>query len=238
MPKPIKKRVVKKAKVEEDAKTYLEHAKSFFSQEKKRIQIVSAVLLALIVIGVGLFLYFRNTTLKADAARSEAYGLYLSASATDDPLRLREALDRFKSAYALKKSPLILYYESDIYQRMGDTQNAIATLNALIQDYSSDRDILPLCYSKLGMLYEQQKDHEKALATFQRLAQSDLPVYRDLALYQEGVLYRKMGREEEAKKAFENLKAMFPHSPFAKDLGVQEKAGQGAGQSPSESKAK
>jgi tetratricopeptide (TPR) repeat protein len=224
MPKPIKKRVAKKARVEEEAKDYLEHARSYYGAHRKQIQIGLVAVLAVLLIAVGGVYYVRNTTARADEVSFEAYKSYSLAVSRNDNTLLRDALDKYTKVYGIKKSPQVLFYEGDIYQRLGDMGKAIAALNTLIKEFPGDVYLVPLAYGKLGMIHLTEKDYEKALASFQGIEKSTFPVYKDFALYQESRIYKKMGKEEDAKKVLENLTKLFPESPYAKNAMAEMKA--------------
>lgn len=215
MPKPIKKKAVKKAAVEAEAKDYIVSARSFYSTRKKQIQIAVVAIVIVALGSAGALFYLRSAALKAGSLFSQGYTRYIAALPQNDSDRLREALEAFKKAYENRKSPLILYYESDIYERLGEFDNAESSLLALIQGYPSDRRVLPLAYVKLGMLYRGKGDYEKALDTLAKLQNSDLPFFRDLALYQRAAIYAQLGKTDEAKQASDELRKLFPASPYA-----------------------
>jgi predicted negative regulator of RcsB-dependent stress response len=180
MPKPIKKKVTKKVSTEEDVKDAYERVKSFYEENTKNVQMVVAVLIVLILTVSGIFFYFKNTSVKSSVLQSEAYRSYLAAVEQDDKDLYNEALEKFKEAYEFKRSPLPLYYESDIYQRTGETDKAISSLNLLVELFPSDEYVLPLGYSKLGSIYALKGDYEKALTIYAALEGSSLPTYRSI----------------------------------------------------------
>ncbi|MEE9524546.1 MAG: tetratricopeptide repeat protein [Thermodesulfovibrionales bacterium] len=218
MPKPIKKKVIKKVSTEEDVKDAYESVKSFYEENTKNVQMVVAVLIVLILTVSGIFFYFKNISVKSSVLQSEAYKSYLAAVEQDDKDLYNEALDKFKEAYEFKRSPLLLYYESDIYQRTGETDKAISSLNLLVELFPSDEYVLPLGYSKLGSLYALKGDYEKALSIYAALEGSNLPAYRDLALYQTANIHKKMGNEDEVDRYNKLLLEYFPGSPYASEV--------------------
>jgi tetratricopeptide (TPR) repeat protein len=218
MPKPIKKKVTKKVSTEEDVKDAYERVKSFYEENTKNVQMVVAVLIVLILTVSGIFFYFKNTSVKSSVLQSEAYRSYLAAVEQDDKDLYNEALEKFKEAYEFKRSPLPLYYESDIYQRTGETDKAISSLNLLVELFPSDEYVLPLGYSKLGSIYALKGDYEKALTIYAALEGSSLPTYRDLALYQTAKIHKKMGNEDEVDRYYKLLLERFPGSPYASEV--------------------
>lgn len=228
MPKPIKKKAAKKVTVETDAKSYIDSARAYYASRKKKVHLALAVIVLVALGAAGTLFYLRSITLKSSSLFSEAYVLYIDALPQNDDGKLREALDAFKKSYESKKSPLILYYEADIYERLGDFENAESSLHALMENYSADREILPLAYVKLGMLYRKKGDNEKALEAFDKLEGSDFPYFRDLALYERAAIYAELGKTDEASKTKDELRRLFPDSPYVEQIGDQDRQAQPA----------
>lgn len=224
MPKPIKKKVIRKVSTEEDVRNAYERVRSFYEDNTKNVQLVMAVIIILVAAVLGIFFYLRNASIKSSMLQAEGYRSYLAAVERDDKDLYLEAISKFQQAYDVKISPLLLYYESDIYIRTGESDKAISSLNKLIQVFPSDEYMLPLGYSKLGSLYMLKGDYEKALDIYNKLESSNLPAYRDLALYQIANIHKKMGNEEEADKYDQLLLERFPGSPYASEIEARLKA--------------
>jgi tetratricopeptide (TPR) repeat protein len=224
MPKPIKKKVSRKVSTEDNVKNAYERARSFYEDNTKNVQLVIAIVIIVVVAVLGIFLYSRNAAIQSSDLQAEAYKTYQAAMERDDKDLYLDALEKFKQSYDVKRSPILLYYESDVYQRMGESDKAISSLNQLIQLFPSDEYVLPLGYSKLGSLYMLKGDYEKAIGIFTELEESNLPVYRDLALYQMANINKKIGNEDEAKRYNNLLIERFPGSPYASEIEAKMKA--------------
>lgn len=218
MPRPIKKRIVKKVSTEDDVMNVYERAKDYYGEKAKNVQMFVVALIVLIVVSLSLYLYFKRTSSRALEFQVNAYNSYLAAMSQNDRKLFDESLGQFQKAYEIKNSPVALYYQGEIYQVIGETDKAIDTLSVLIERFSSDEFVLPLAYRKLGMLYVQKGDYEKALKVFGDMAGHSLTVYGDFAIYQIGKIYKKTGNEEEAVKNYRRLVELFPASPYAREV--------------------
>ncbi|GBD98891.1 tetratricopeptide repeat protein [bacterium BMS3Abin07] len=224
MPKPIKKRIVKKTRTEEEVKNIYEHLKSIYVDNAKNVQIIILVLIVLVFSAIGLWFYLNKASARTAELQYKAYKAYEAARSGNDRDLLKEALIKLKNVNKHKESSLYLYYEADVLQTLGNTDDAIKVLNSLVDKFSSDIYILPLSYSKLGMLYIGKGNYEKALKVFRALEDSSLPVYRDFAIYEEAWIFKKLGKDEEAMKYKVKLVTLFPGSPYAREVQAELKA--------------
>ena len=128
MPKPIKKKIVKKTTSGTDASGTLSRLKKS-AEERKRFLItaVAAVVLSAIAIG-GFFLYSNTQKNKAQKLEYEAYkiyyGLYQKQPVAGEE-RYKKAAEIFKKAYDTRKSPVSLYYIANCYYELGKIRRFI-----------------------------------------------------------------------------------------------------------------
>ena len=81
---------------------------------------------------------------------------------------------------------------------------------------SNSGDIAARSRFQLGVLYERQEDYGKAARSFMRVA--ILFLHEEMSpesLWRAGQCYEKAEQGEQARKAYEELVADFPESPFA-----------------------
>ena len=87
-----------------------------------------------------------------------------------------------------------LYYDGLLQRRAGNTEKEIADFRKVVEMFPQSRD----ARRELGITYYQQKDEHNALEQFEALQKIDPD---DLvAHYNLSVLYRRMGKKEEAAK--------------------------------------
>lgn len=220
MPKPIKKKIVKKATSGTDASETLSRLKKS-AEERKRFLItaVAAVVLSAIVIG-GFFLYSNTQENKAQKLEYEAYkiyyGLYQKQPVASEE-RYKKATEIFKKAYDVRKSPVSLYYIANCYYELGKYEESLNALKNLNQKFPDDEKFVPLSYYKMAMISLKKGSAEEALKSLAVLYNYKTGTYKDLSLIESGKTLEAQGNVEEAKKKYEELIKDFPQSPFAEE---------------------
>jgi tetratricopeptide (TPR) repeat protein len=97
-----------------------------------------------------------------------------------------------KALALLPGDPRSLYYRALVERNAGQTEEAIADLEAMLAKYPRAKDGL----RELGFSYYQQHDYAQARAAYERLQAVDPD---DLAAhYQLAILYRRMGEKQKA----------------------------------------
>jgi tetratricopeptide (TPR) repeat protein len=90
------------------------------------------------------------------------------------------------------KSARAMYYDGLLQRRIGNTEREIADLRKVVEMFPQSRD----ARRELGITYYQQNDNQAAIEQFEALQTIDPD---DLtAHYNLSILYRRMGRKEEA----------------------------------------
>ncbi|MBT9537238.1 MAG: tetratricopeptide repeat protein, partial [Nitrospirae bacterium] len=151
MPKPIKKKIVKKTTSGTDASGTLSRLKKS-AEERKRFLItaLAAVVLSVIAIG-GFFLYSNTQKNKAQKLEYEAYkiyyGLYQKQPVASEE-RYKKAAEIFKKAYDVRKSPVSLYYIANCYYELGEYEESLNALKDLNRKFPDDEKFVPLSYYK------------------------------------------------------------------------------------------
>jgi tetratricopeptide (TPR) repeat protein len=227
MPRPIKKRQVKKTRNEgQDIYAALQRATA--GRRKLLIASAAAVIVLIVVVG-GVLLYRGSQRKKFDEYNYNGYKLYYSLY-QKTPLppgqRLTQALESFQKAYAIKKNPYSLYYIGATLYELGRYDDAVKAFKELGSRFPDSWRYIPLTYYKIAMADLRMSRNDEALKYLDSLSNYKSGAFRDLALYESGRVLEGMGRKEEARKMFERLKKEFPESSFSKALEppkVQEK---------------
>lgn len=220
MPKPIKKKIVKKTTSGTDASGTLSRLKKSAGERKRfLITAVAAVILSVIAIG-GFFLYSNTQKNKAQKLEYEAYkiyyGLYQKQPAVSEE-RYKKAAEVFKKAYDARKSPVSLYYIANCYYELGEYEDSLNVLKDLNQKFPDDEKFVPLSYYKMAMISLKKGSAEEALKSLAVLYNYKTGTYKDLSLIESGKILEAQGNAEEAKKKYEELVKDFPQSPFAEE---------------------
>lgn len=217
MPKVIKKKTTKKPKTEEEIKTIVETTKGLISKRRRVLLPAIAILSALIIVIGGIFIYRssqmkRVVTLEYDAYKT-FYSLYQRQpiSQTD---RYEQALERFKKAYSVRKTPVSLFYISSCYYGLGKYDEALKALKELNERFPDDENFVPLSYYKMAMISLKKGEREEALKYLETLYNYKTGSFKDLALLEMARILEGMDRKEESLKRYEELAKNFPNSPF------------------------
>ncbi|MBU4319562.1 MAG: tetratricopeptide repeat protein [Nitrospinae bacterium] len=220
MPKPIKKKIVKKTTFGSDASGTLSRLKKSVDERKRFfITAVAAVVLSVIAIG-GFFLYSNTQKNKAQKLEYEAYkiyyGLYQKQPVASEE-RYKKAAEIFRKAYDVRKSPVSLYYIANCNYELGKYEESLNALKDLNRKFPDDEKFVPLSYYKMAMISLKKGSAEEALKSFAVLYNYKTGTYKDLALIESGKILEAQGKAEEAKKKYEELVKDFPQSPFAEE---------------------
>jgi len=218
MPRPIKKRVVKKTDAQEEVLNLYERWLDFYHANTGRVQRIAVAVTVVIAALAVLYVYLGQREKRAAVLESRAYTAYREAVASGNTALLQEASRKFADAYDMEKSPALLYYQADIQSRLGKSEEAVKILEDMTARYPLTDEMLPLAHVKLGTLYMKMKNYEKALDVFRRVAESRAPVFRDVAMHYVAMLYRRTARVDEAAEYEKKLAELFPESPYAVEI--------------------
>lgn len=218
MPKVIKKRVQKKTiATEAEVKDKLTGLKDTLKERQKLVLKYGVGVLFIIIAIISFLLYNYTSHKKARTFEYEAYKIYYNEyqePSLNDEEHYKKALDIFKKAYDIRKSPLSLFYIAACYYELGKYDDALKTLKDFTQRYSKEDRFIPLVFQKMAMVYIKKGDINEAMKTLDNLYNLNSNIYKDFALMENGRLLEKEGKLDEAKKKYKELTTKFPNSPF------------------------
>lgn len=221
MPKAIKKKIPKKSlDTEADVKEKISSFKNTLRERQKTALKYIGIFLIILITVVIYLIYSYTSEKKALSLQYEAYKIYHSAQrieATNKDEQMKKALEVFKKAYETKKSPITLFYIAASYSELRNYDEALKTLKEFIKKYSDEDKFIPLAYHKIAMIYIKKGDINEAMKTLDSLSNIKSDIYKDLALIEYGRLLEKSGKNEEAKKKYEELVNKYPASPFLEE---------------------
>jgi predicted negative regulator of RcsB-dependent stress response len=222
MPKAIKKKIPKKAAdTEEEVKEKLSSLKEKIQERQRTVFTYSIVVLIVLAVVAGFFIFSYTNRKKATELADEAYRVYYARTTIQGANKTEQynkALDLFRQSYSKKKSPYSLFYIAALYQDLGQYDEALKTLRDFIQRYSGDADFLPLAYQKMAAIQIKKGDLSGAKKTLDLLFTLKGDIFKDFALLEYGNILEKEGKAEEARKKYEELAAKFPASPFIDEV--------------------
>lgn len=218
MPKVIKKRVPKKTvATEAEVKDKLASLKDTLKEQQKAVLKYGVGVLVIIIAITSFLLYNYTSQKKARTLEYKAYKIYYNEyqrPSVNKEEQYKKALDIFKKAYDIRKSPLSLFYIAACYYELGKYDDALKTLKDFTQRYSKEDRFIPLAYQKMAMVCIKKGDINEAMKTLDTLYNLNSNIYKDFALIEYGRLLEKEGKLDEAKKKYKELTAKFPNSPF------------------------
>lgn len=185
--------------------------KEQFKEKQKNLIYVLVCFLAVIIIVSGVFIYMTTSKTKAAELEAEGYKYFYSARGDNAPAMYSKALETFKNAYNTKKSAYSLFYIANCYVELGKIDDAIQSLNELVQKFS-DPINLSLAYNKLSSLYLKKGDPQKALESLDKLKKLKDATLKDVAYMQSALILESLGKPEEAKTQYKELIDKFPTS--------------------------
>jgi len=219
MPKVIKKRIGKKTENEGVINSF-EKLKDDINQNRKNVIKVVIAVLAVVIIAAGVFGYRFYTSNKADVLNRQAYKLYNNLNQIDKNTKtlsktdLTVILNKLKESYKLLKSPVTLLYIANCYYDLSDMKECEKTLIEVNNRFSGDKGIISLSYLKLYFLYREIKDDVKAEEIINTLYALDTPYYKDVCLFQMGMMLKAKGKSKEALTKFEEIVKRYAESPY------------------------
>ncbi len=218
MPKAIKKRAKKKdVGAETEVKDRLVEIKGRLREKQKTVVTYSVFAGIAIIVIAGLLYYRYSSGEKSRMTENEAYSFYYGEHLKQpmtEPERMQKALDLFKQAYDYKKSGRLLLYIADSYYQLGKYDEALSSVDRLIKNYSSDKDLIPLAYKMAANIQLKKGNKDEALKALDKLYKSPGVIYKDYALMESGRILESEGKKDEADARYKELIDKFKDSPF------------------------
>lgn len=225
MPKPIKKRLVKKTvATEEEVSEKLSHLRDTLRERQKLAVKFLALILVVLLTIAGIFIYSHNAGKKAGEYTSQAYRIYHSTDPGQFPQeqdRYLKALELFQKAYDTKKSPISLFYIAACYDELGRYDDALKSLRVVVKKYSGKEKFLPLAYQKIAAVSVKTGDLDGALKALDSLIALKSDMYKDFALMEYGRILEKMEKTEDAREKYQELLSKYPESVFNEEASAK-----------------
>ena len=219
MPKPIKKRIVKKTTVQEDeVKSALMHTLDAVKERQKNLIIALSAVVGIAAIYIIFSIYAASSKEKAYALETDAYkyyyGIDIKESMTEQE-RWGKALNLYKQSVDIKVTPTALFYLGNCYYNLGDFDNAIKEYTAFIDKFGGQKEIVPVVYQKLASAYLKKNNNAKATETLDTLAQLNNGIFKDTALALQARYYETAGDSGKAMEKYKELIQLYPTSSWS-----------------------
>lgn len=198
----------------------LENIQAKYEQNKKRINTIVTVVLAVIV---GFFAYQR--LYKAPREEKAASNMmmaqrYFEADSVNKALngdgQNSGFLKVMKKYSGTEAANLCQYYAGVCYLKMGDFKNSIKYL----EDFDGEGTAVGLvAYGALGDAYMESGNTKKGIEQYNKAAaDKDNNVLTPLYLARAGMAYELDNQREEAVKAYKRVRDEYPQSMQARDM--------------------
>lgn len=212
MPRPIKKRIIKKTEPVQEISSGLKRFREGligWVADLKKVLIIGAIGIFLIAV---FLIYTFYSSSRASRLFYEGYRAFYIGNSVS-PQTYTKAIESLKNSYEERPDPITLLYIVDGYYRIGRLDDALKSLQEFKEKYSDNKYLMPLCYQRMAMVYKKKGLNEEALKVYDELYKKGSTL-RDLALYESARILGELKRTEEAKSRLEQLKREFPQSPY------------------------
>ena len=95
-----------------------------------------------------------------------------------------------------------------------DVERAIQLYETALTYFRSDSTYQNFLWSGLGYAYEKNQDVRMAISCFEKIAGGEDPVVKDVALFNMGRLYHKLGDTAKSNQAYERLATEYTDSIY------------------------
>jgi tetratricopeptide (TPR) repeat protein len=119
---------------------------------------------------------------------------------------VKEAFEYILNNYKRKtggKMARLIY--ADISYNAGNADQAVLFYEQALKDLAKEQSFRNFILSSLGYAYEKKQEYRKAISYFEEITQSNDPLIKDLALFNQGRLYGMLGDASKSKDAFSRL---------------------------------
>ena len=216
-----KKRVTRKEllKKEDEFVSLSARIYQYVAAHRAQIQWAAVSLAAILVIILGVSLYFRHLNQKALAAYNMAYKSLVSdtssQAAEESIRRSTEELDRLIREYGWTKvATLAIPQLAYLKFGQGDYEEAISLYETFLEKAKTGSIYQPMAYFGLAACYEAKGEHQSAIDYLNKIIEDNTSFLKEEAMFSLGRVYELSGRRELSKDTFRSFISLFPQSPL------------------------
>ena len=187
---------------------------------RKQIQWGAICVVAIMLIILGISLYFRHLNKQALAAYNMAYKSLVSESSPQAAeersiQRSTEELDRLIRKYGWTKvATLAIPQLAYLKFGQGKYEEAISLYETYLEKVKTDSIYRSMSYFGLAACYEAKGEHQSAIGYFNKIIENDATFLKEEAMFSLGRVYELSGRSELSKDTFRSFVSQFPQSPL------------------------
>ena len=216
-----KKRVTRKELLKKEDEFISLSARTYQFVVEHRVQIKWGVICiaAIMVIILGISLYFRHLNQKSLAAYNIAYKNLVSdtsSQASEESIqRSIEELDRLIREYGwTKMATLAIPQLAYLKFGQGKYDEAISLYETYLEKLKTDSIYRSMAYFGLAACFEAKGDYQSAIRYLNKIIENDTTFLKEEAMFSLGRMYDLSGRRELSKDTFQKFISQFPQSPL------------------------
>ena len=169
-------KITKKELAKPDAlQLLLARCSDFVSENKPKIYIGSGIVLLIILLSAGWYLYKTNNEKNAQALYIKAHVATLKSRSAESPAdpNSMKLYQEVVTQYPGTNAALLSFYRlGNFYYQMNDIDASIKAYQEYLKGSPEDNELTTLAYIGLGYCYESKKDLNKALEYFENAAKT------------------------------------------------------------------
>ena len=191
----------------------------YVSTHGKQIQYLTASVVIIIAIVIGISLYFKHLNKKSLAAYNLAYTKLVSDPSSDiseDIINKSiEELDSLIKKYGwTKMSTLAIPQLAYLKFGQGKYDEAISLYQTYLKKDTSASIYHLMTHFGLAAAYEAKSEHQSAIQHLKKILDAENNFLREEAMFSLGRLYALSGQQEMSKKTFKDFVNQFKESPL------------------------
>ncbi len=177
----------------------------YISENRKKFYIAGSVLLVIIILSGGWYLYRSNYERAAENIYSSAYNSYSLPGDNGGDIKAAYAkaieiyTDLVKKYPASNAATRSFYNMGNIYFNTGETEKSIEAYKTFLKKSHKNNVLTTLTYYGLGYCYEEKKDYDNALKSFENSLKGTSGTRLESINYANiARVYEKMNKQEAA----------------------------------------
>lgn len=202
-----KKMTKKEIEKPDSFQTALSGITAYISANKSKIYLASGIVISIVIISSGWYLYRMNYEDKAQRLYAIANIGSMKAARQGpkpDPNIIKMYNDVI-SQYPGSKAAMMAYYQmGNMYYNLGDVDASIKAYTEFLKEVPDGSDLKTLAYNGIGYCYEKKADLPHALESFEKAANAksgggfEGMTYRNMAR-----IYEEMNNKEKALEYYQ-----------------------------------
>ncbi len=167
---------------------------AYISANKSKIYLASGIVISIIIISSGWYLYRMNYEDKAQRLYAMAHiaGMKAARQGGKPDQNNMKMYNDVITQYPRSKAAMMSYYQmGNMHYNLGDVDASIKAYTEFLKEVADGSDVKILAYNGIGYCYEKKADFPHALESFEKAANS-----KSSGGF-EGMTYRNMARTYE-----------------------------------------